>query len=370
MSADGPVGGNALDQALYGAAAAEPLLRDLTGCRRVGELPFDHERQLATVLVRAGDGATTLVTKGAPEAVLARCVDSPKESAAVLEGLFADGARVVAIATREAAESGGVSVKVITGDNGTVAVKVCRDIGVYVEAVLTGAQLDELDDDALIAAIPHTTVFASVSPDQKSRIIKLARSGGADVAFPGDGVNDAVALHAADIVLLDKDPRRARRRRHGRTTDLREHPQVRAPGDVVELREHVQRRGRVAVPLLPADAAPRALLPQPPEPDDDRPADRVCHGRRNPSFTPLAEVLGFASLPLAFFLILLAMIAGYLVLAEAVKARFCKLQDRPRGPRTTRAARHHGQLRGRAARFAGHRPAHRGRLAFIERVGV
>lgn len=87
-------------------------------------------------------------------------------------------------------------------------------------------------------------------------------------------------------------------------------------------------------------------------------------------FTPLAEVLGFASLPLAFFLILLAMIAGYLVLAEAVKARFCKLQDRPRGPRTTRAARHHGQLRRRAARFAGHRPAHRGRLAFIERVGV
>jgi hypothetical protein len=87
-------------------------------------------------------------------------------------------------------------------------------------------------------------------------------------------------------------------------------------------------------------------------------------------FTPLAEVLGFASLPLAFFLILLAMIAGYLVLAEAVKARFYNLQDRPRGPRTTRAARHHGQRRRRAARFAGHRPAHRGRLAFIERVGV
>ena len=113
-------------------------------------------------------------------------------------------------------------MKVITGDNGTVAAKVCRDIGVDVEAVLTGAELERLDDEALAAAIPHTTVFARVSPDQKSRIIKLARRGGADVAFLGDGVNDAVALHAADvgisvesatdvakdaadIVLLDKD---------------------------------------------------------------------------------------------------------------------------------------------------------------------
>ena len=88
--------------------------------------------------------------------------------------------------------------------------------------MLTGADIDRLDDDALAAAIPHTTVFARVSPEQKSRIIKVARRDGADVAFLGDGVNDAVALHAADVgisvesaadvakdaadvVLLDKD---------------------------------------------------------------------------------------------------------------------------------------------------------------------
>ena len=82
--------------------------------------------------------------------------------------------------------------------------------------------MDSLDDDALAAAIPHTTVFARVSPEQKSRIIKIARRTGVDVAYMGDGVNDAVALHAADvgisvesatdiakdaadIVLLDKD---------------------------------------------------------------------------------------------------------------------------------------------------------------------
>ncbi|MDQ1539820.1 MAG: P-type Mg2+ transporter, partial [Actinomycetota bacterium] len=258
MGAEGPIGGNALDQALYRAPAAESLLPDLTRHVRLGALPFDHERQLATVLVRAEDGTVTLVTKGAPEAVLARCRDHPADSAGVLDGLFADGARVVAVATRTAdglsrltvsdehdlrlagflsfidrpkADAGAslvklhqldIAVKVITGDNGTVAAKVCRDIGLDVEAILTGAELEKLDDNAVAAAIPNTTVFARVSPDQKSRIIKLARRDGADVAFLGDGVNDAVALHAADvgisvesatdvakdaadIVLLDKD---------------------------------------------------------------------------------------------------------------------------------------------------------------------
>jgi Mg2+-importing ATPase len=116
----------------------------------------------------------------------------------------------------------GVAVKVITGDNGVVAAKVCRDIGLDPGDVLGGADLEGLDDDALAAAIADTTVFARVTPEQKSRIIEIARRGGVDVAFLGDGVNDAVALHvadvgisvdsatdvakdAADIVLLDKD---------------------------------------------------------------------------------------------------------------------------------------------------------------------
>jgi len=93
---------------------------------------------------------------------------------------------------------------------------------IEVAGVLTGADLARLDDKGLAAAIPGTTVFARVSPDQKSRIITVARSTGADVAFMGDGVNDAVAIHhadvgisvdsgtdvakdAADVVLLEKD---------------------------------------------------------------------------------------------------------------------------------------------------------------------
>ncbi len=116
----------------------------------------------------------------------------------------------------------GVEVKIITGDNGLVASTVCAEIGLACAGVLTGAEVGDLDDDGLAAAIPTTTVFARIGPDQKSRIIKVARRTGRDVAFLGDGVNDAVALHhadvgisvdsgtdvakdAADVVLLDKD---------------------------------------------------------------------------------------------------------------------------------------------------------------------
>jgi P-type Mg2+ transporter len=115
-----------------------------------------------------------------------------------------------------------VDVKIITGDNGVVAAKVCREIGIEVAGVMNGTDLAKLDDKGLAAAIPETTVFARVSPDQKSRIIQVARSTGKDVAFMGDGVNDAVAIHhadvgisvdsgtdvakdAADVVLLEKD---------------------------------------------------------------------------------------------------------------------------------------------------------------------
>ena len=497
MTADGPVGGNALDQALYRGAGAEALLPDLSRYRRLAALPFDHERQLVSVLVSVDGGATLLVTKGAPEAVLARCVDVPAASAAVLEGLFADGARVVAVATREVpglaavtardehrlrlagflafvdrpkADAGasiaklgelGIAVKVITGDNGTVAVKVCRDIGVEVESVLSGAELERLDDDALAAAIPGTTVFARVSPDQKSRIIKLARRGGADVAFLGDGVNDAVALHAADvgisvesatdvakdaadIVLLDKDlgvladgVMEGRRifantlkyvlmatssnfgnmfSAAGASLFLSFLPML--PSQIL-LNNLIYDVGQLAIPTDRVDAEVLA-----------RPAGwdiafvrrfmavfgpvsslfdfmtfyvmlvvldaghrefrtgwfveslatqtlvvfvirtrRVPFLRSRPSramivlpitcaligaalpFTPLAPALGFTALPLAFFLILVAMTVAYLVLVEAVKARFYSHQERVEASPPSPAQRHHRHVRRRAARF-------------------
>ncbi|MGO9857361.1 MAG: magnesium-translocating P-type ATPase [Acidimicrobiales bacterium] len=257
----GPVGGNALDQALWSAPGAQrggDIATEASRCVRRGVLPFDHERQLASVLVDVPDSGPLVVTKGAPEVVLDRCVDVPDGARSALEALFSEGARVVAVASRPAegtdaltaaderglalegfltfadrpkADAGesiaqleglGVAVKVITGDNGQVAAKVCSEIGLKCTGVLSGQEVETLDDDRLEAAILTTTVFSRISPDQKSRIIKVARRTGKDVAFLGDGVNDAVALHhadvgisvdsgtdvakdAADVVLLDKD---------------------------------------------------------------------------------------------------------------------------------------------------------------------
>jgi P-type Mg2+ transporter len=249
------IGGNQLDQALWEAPGARAAGTD--SARRVAALPFDHERRLASVLIEQ-DGARELIVKGAPETVLARCARVRPGAHAVLDRQFAAGSRVIAVASRPA--QGGttltadderdlqltgfltfvdrpkpdahdalarlrrldVQVKIITGDNDRVAQKVCADIGLNVEATLTGSQLDALNDEQLAAALPHTTVFARVTPEQKSRLIKAQRALGSTVGFLGDGVNDAVALHdadvgisvqtatdvakdAADIVLLDKD---------------------------------------------------------------------------------------------------------------------------------------------------------------------
>ncbi len=250
------VGGNPLDQALWEAPAARQL--DLTAFRRLAARPFDYERRLASVLVDAADGSRIVIVKGAPEIVLARCHGVPNQAQEVLDAQFASGSRVVAVATRDADQQTSLSaddergldlagfltfldppkpdaadalarlralkveVKVITGDNDRVAAKVCSDLGLQVRGTLTGTQLDQLGDPALAAALPGTTIFARVTPEQKSRVIKVQRALGSTVGFLGDGVNDAVALHdadvgisvdsatdvakdAADIVLLAKD---------------------------------------------------------------------------------------------------------------------------------------------------------------------
>jgi Mg2+-importing ATPase len=257
----GAVGGNSLDRALWDAlevSSKEDLTAAAGRYERQAILPFDHERQLVSVLVRDPSGRGLLITKGAPEVLLRKCAQVPPAASEMLERLFSDGARVIGVASREAVltstvapddeceltlagfltfadrpkrdagpsiaqlEKLGIEVKIITGDNGLVAAKVCADIGLACQNILSGADVEVLDDDQLVAAIPTTTVFARISPDQKSRIVKAARRTGKDVAYLGDGVNDAVALHqadvgisvdsgtdvakdAADVVLLDKD---------------------------------------------------------------------------------------------------------------------------------------------------------------------
>ena len=251
VGAGGPVGGNTLDQALWASpqgAALGPRSGGPSAYSRLARVPFDHERQLASVLVDGPDGRL-IVTKGAPEAVFARCAAVPPGANATLERLFTAGARVVAVGTRAVsgatltgaderdlifngfltfvdrpkASAGqaiarlnalGIEVKIITGDNGTVAATVCREIGVEPGTVITGPEIEAMDDAALAAAVTTTKVFARVSPDQKSRIIKVTRQTGVDVAFLGDGVNDAVALHHADVGISVelRDGRRQGRR--------------------------------------------------------------------------------------------------------------------------------------------------------------
>ncbi len=236
LATEGEGGGNPLDRALWEAPAAADQRAAVATHTRLGVLPFDHDRRMVSVLVRDLRDRQTLVTKGAPETVLDRCVDVPQASRAALAAEFAAGNRVVAVATRafpntrsptpaderdlhlqgllvfldppraDAAAALrrlaalGIAVKIVTGDNAAVAVTVCGELGLPDVVALTGAELDALDDTALATAIPHTTVFARVSPEHKARIVRVQRGAGAGgVAFLGDGVNDALALHAADV---------------------------------------------------------------------------------------------------------------------------------------------------------------------------
>ncbi len=247
----GGVSANDLDTALW--RDRQPV----AGITVIATLPFDHTRRAISALVDTADGRV-LVVKGAPEQVMARCVDVPDAAQRTLSGLFADGRRVVAVATRPAdglgritaADEAGlqldgflvfadnpksaarhslaqlatleIEVKIATGDNPQVAEKVCTELGLPSKGTVTGAQLEQVDDVELNAVARDNTIFARISPEQKARLISALRRTGRSVGFLGDGVNDALAIHsadvgisvdtatdvakdAADVVLLDKD---------------------------------------------------------------------------------------------------------------------------------------------------------------------
>jgi Mg2+-importing ATPase len=250
------VGQNPLDAALWqspAAAAFEPARYE-----RLDVIDFDHQRRRTSVLVRDNGDPAKIITKGSPEDVLALCGPVPAQAQAMLDEQFDAGSRVVAVATRPAAgvvdmtpadETGlelagflvfldppkanaresldrlgtlGITVKIATGDNAKVAERVCEEIGVFSGGTITGAEAEAMSDPELSAAAREASIFARVAPEQKARIIRLLRQSGGAVGFMGDGVNDALALHqadigisvdsatdvakdAADVVLLDKD---------------------------------------------------------------------------------------------------------------------------------------------------------------------
>ncbi len=217
--------------------------------RKIDELPFDFQRRRLSVVVEEANHHHELICKGAVEEILSICTrlregstvrpldDDAREAVGRLNGaLNDDGLRVIAVAYKEvplqsepyalvdeadlilvgliafldppkdsAAEAlrllrqGQVAVKVLTGDNPVIARKTCRDVGLAVEGVLLGAELEALDDDALAQQVESTTIFAKLSPLDKARVIRLLRRQGHVVGFLGDGINDAAALREADI---------------------------------------------------------------------------------------------------------------------------------------------------------------------------
>jgi Mg2+-importing ATPase len=230
-----------LDAAILAVAKPE------AAWRKLDEIPFDFERRCVSVVV-AVDGDARLITKGAPEAVLERCdtweidgtrrqldADSRERCRAAYDGLSRSGAKVLAVAEcvvplrdryTTADERGltlvgfvvfsdpivpgvrdalaalrrdGVRVKILTGDNDLVARHVCAQVGLDVERIVLGTELDGMTNAALAVVAEQTTVFARVNPAQKSRIIQALQSRDHVVGFLGDGINDAPSLHVAQV---------------------------------------------------------------------------------------------------------------------------------------------------------------------------
>ena len=252
-SVQSKVGLSPIDAALW-SAQSDHLPR---GAIKIAEIPFDHVRRRTSTLARI-ENEYLLATKGSPEDVLPLCAEVSATAHSLLDSLYKQGARVIAVASKKvdarqsiapSDEVGlvldgflaftdpvkddardsldhlralGIEVKVATGDSAEVALTTCEKVGLEVRGLLLGKEIDALDDQALRLAATETTIFARVSPEQKARILAALRSDEISVAFLGDGVNDAIALHdadvgisvesatdvardAADVVLLKKD---------------------------------------------------------------------------------------------------------------------------------------------------------------------
>src|SRR5664280_1559060 len=216
--------------------------------KMVDEIPFDFSRRMRSVAIEGANGERQLLTKGAPEAVFAKCAHFESEGEIfpmepILAGdlvqqvdeLSEDGFRVLAVATKklgkqttfskadecdlvltgylafldppkdtaskaiEALRQHGVTVKVLTGDNDLVTRKVCSEVGIHAEKILIGSQVETMSHPQLAEAVETMDVFARLSPAHKKRIVLALQQKGHVVGFMGDGINDAPALRASDV---------------------------------------------------------------------------------------------------------------------------------------------------------------------------
>lgn len=222
---------------------------DISTWKKIDEVPFDFNRRRISVLVEQGN-KRLLVVKGAPEDILKLCtryelskdmindLDDAKrqECLTKFEALGEEGFRVLGIAYHIAAPelntahvtdetalvfvgyavfldppkvdapsalrdlaTTGVQVKVLTGDNERVTRHVCTMLGLETQQILTGDQLAAMTDEALRVKVNEIDIFCRVNPQQKNRIILALKAMGRTVGYMGDGINDATALHSADV---------------------------------------------------------------------------------------------------------------------------------------------------------------------------
>lgn len=236
---------------------------------KLDELPFDHERRFASILVRHGE-ENLLIVKGSVVEVCQKCsyveykserhkidIHGHASVHAIVDEMLEDGMKVLAVAykplrqeTISPEDENGltlvgylaffdapkqsaadaiaklqklhVNVRVLTGDNQDTAVSICRRLGIDTSHTLTGAELERLTDNEISVKLEHTTVFSHLSPRQKVQVVQTLRANGHTVGFLGDGMNDLPAIvesdvgisvdtaaetvkEAADVVLLKKD---------------------------------------------------------------------------------------------------------------------------------------------------------------------
>ena len=240
---------NLLDRAVLEHFEVEKELQLAKNYSKIDEIPFDFQRRRMSVVVSEREHHHELICKGAVEEIVAACShvrdgdQTVALDAAMLErvhrvtrDLNEQGLRVVAVAMKEippsqvaysvadeseltligyiafldppkestapalkALAANGITVKILTGDNELVTAEVCRQVGLGVEGVVLGPQIDRMDDKTLAEAVEHHTIFAKLSPLNKERIVRSLRGNGHVVGFMGDGINDAPALRAADI---------------------------------------------------------------------------------------------------------------------------------------------------------------------------
>lgn len=235
-----------LDEALITHMTRRPI----DAWTKLDERPFDFERRRVSVLAER-EGERIEIVKGAPETMLALCRQARDRSGALVaideaqrarltqlhDERAAQGLRLLGIAWKPAPaqerigeadedglifagycifvdppkasaaeavarlEAAGIRIKVISGDAGAVVEHLVASLALPVEGLLTGEEIGKLDDAALAARVDSVDLFARVTPDQKVRVVRALRARGHTVGFMGDGINDAPAIHAADVGL-------------------------------------------------------------------------------------------------------------------------------------------------------------------------